>query len=358
MRKRRSLPIILIVALIAAAVALVVTLRKHAPPEPARLLPSADAFVYVNLQWMRRADVAGHLPAVPHDPDYERFIQATGFQFERDLDQAAFAVHYPGAAPGKQPELNQSRFSEVFVGKMQGERLSAYLKSLSKTVDSYRSVDIYNIPLEGRTLRAAILGVDMVAASNQDDPTVIRGIIDRSRKLASPFGGPALLRKYYKEVPFTSLAWGIFNVQNSGQAVPAEALGLPLLFSKPAVIVSSVSYLGSVRFKAEAFTGTDDDAKLLSEQMGSFLDIFHSAETSVQQPASDPDLKEFLDSLKVEQHKSRAVLTAVVPTALLEKMVAESPAELSPAPPPAPAPAAPAPAKKSGAKRRLPKSSQ
>ena len=47
-------------------------------------------------------------------------------------------------------------------------------------------------------------GVDTVAASNHDDPAVIRGVVDRSRRLASPFGGPALLRKYYKRVQLAS----------------------------------------------------------------------------------------------------------------------------------------------------------
>ena len=113
MRIRRSLPILLAVVALAAVLTLVVQLRKHAPPEAARLLPSADAFVYVNLQWMRRASLAGQLPPVSHDPDYEQFIQATGFQFERDLDETAFAVHYPAAKRGaKSPAPEEARFSE------------------------------------------------------------------------------------------------------------------------------------------------------------------------------------------------------------------------------------------------------
>jgi len=99
MRIRRRLPLILAVLLVIAAVALAVVLRKHAPPEAARLLPGADGFVYVNLGWMRRANLTGELPPVPHDPDYEQFIQATGVQFERDLDEVALAIHYSGACP-------------------------------------------------------------------------------------------------------------------------------------------------------------------------------------------------------------------------------------------------------------------
>src|ERR1700690_3011838 len=128
MRIRPRLPILFGVVLVIAAIALAVVLRKHAPPEPARLLPGADGYLYVNLKWVRRANVAGQIPDVPHEPEYQQFIQATGFQFERDLDQAAFAIHYTavkknaGAAAPDPP-----RFSEVFVGRIEGERMRAYL---------------------------------------------------------------------------------------------------------------------------------------------------------------------------------------------------------------------------------------
>ena len=342
MRIRRSLPIPLVVVLVAAVLALVVQLRKHAPPEAARLLPGADGFLYVNLQWMRRANVTGDLPKVPHDPEYEDFIQATGFQFERDLDEAAFAIHYPAApARGKPAAPDQPRFSEVFVGKIEVEKLSTYLRKLSSSVDNYHSVDIFNIPLEGRTLRVAILGVDTVAASNHNDPQVIRGIIERSRKLASPFGGPAFLRQYYKEVPFASLGWSIFRVQPAANQLPS-ALDVSLLFSKPAVVVASVRYLGNVHFKAEAFTDSEEDAKQVSDRLSTFLNIFRMAEVTVSTPGPDVDLKHFFETLKVEQHGERAELSAIVPTDLIKKMVAESPSQFTPQQPEQP-PTAPAP---------------
>ena len=230
MRIRRRLPLILAVVLVIAAVALAVVLRKHAPPEAARLLPGADGFVYVNLGWMRRANLTGELPPVPHDPDYEQFIQATGFQFERDLDEVALAIHYSAGPSGPKTGNFQPRYSEVFVGKFDGERLRAYLRQISSSVDNYQTREIYNIPLEGRTLRVSILGVDTVAASNLDDSLVIRGIIQRSRKLASPFGGPALLRQYYKDVPLASLGWAIFKIQPSaGFAVSGPVIGWSFL---------------------------------------------------------------------------------------------------------------------------------
>ncbi len=286
---------------------------------------------------MRHADVAANLPPVPHDPEYEKFIEATGFQFERDLDQAAFAIHYPPTKAKQVPE--QPRFSEIFVGHIQGERLAAYLRSLASSVEKYHSVDIYTVPLEGRSLRVAVLGVDTVAASNHNDPQVIHGIVDRSRKMASPFGGPSFLRQYYKDVPLASLAWAIFKAQPDSTS-PTVPLGLSFLFPKPAVVVASVRYLGKVHFRAEAFTSSNEDAQQASEKANTFLTLFHGAEISVAPGPTDPDMKQFLDSLKVEQHDARAVLTAIVPTGLIKKVLAESPAELAPQPepqPPAPA---------------------
>ena len=350
MRIRRSLPILLVVVALAAVLTLVVQLRKHAPPEAARLLPGADAFVYFNLQWVRRAGLAGQLPPVSHDPVYERFIQATGFQFERDLEETAFAVHYPAPEPGANSASPQeARFSEVFVGKIQGERLRSYLYTIATSVDNYHAVDIFNIPLEGRTLRVAILGVDTVAASNHNDPQVIRGIVDRSRKLASPFGGPAFLRQYYKEVPFASLAWAIFKIPPQQTSA---SLDLSFLFPKPTVVVASVRYLGTVSLRAEAFTGSEADAQHLAEQLGTFLSIFHTAESSVSAQGPDPDVKKFLDSLKVQPHRDRAVLSATVPEGLIRKALAEPPAQLAapPATPPTPAPAPPSPRRKKGSK--------
>ncbi len=86
MRIRRHLLIPLAVVLIAAAVALIVVLRKHAAPEAARLLPGADGFFYINLKWIRTFNATSQLPPVSRDPDYQQFVEATGFQFERDLD--------------------------------------------------------------------------------------------------------------------------------------------------------------------------------------------------------------------------------------------------------------------------------
>jgi hypothetical protein len=334
MRIRRTLPIVLAVVILGAAVTLAVQLRKHAPPEPARLLPSADAFLYVNLGWARKANAGNPLPPVSHDPEYERFLQATGFEFERDLNSAAVAIHYPGTWPGGGTAgfAQEPRFSEVFSGKFHVERLAAYLKQLARTVENYQSVDIFTLPVEGRTFRVAILGVDSVAASNHDDPGVIRGIVDRSRRLASPFGGPALLRRYYKRVQFASPVWIVARIQ---PAAP-EFGGWNALFPSPADVVISASYNplhlplrpGALHLRAEALADSSDAARDIADKLNVFVALFHSAESSVGSRGTDPDVKALFDSLQVRQDDTRAILSATVPPGFLHKMLSETASDM------------------------------
>jgi hypothetical protein len=334
-RLKRRLPVLIAVLLVAAALVAVVQLRRRAPPEAARLLPGADGFFYINLKWLRTLKAIGQLPPVPHDPDYERFLQETDFQFERDLDEAAFAIHYPakwgnGGTGGKAPE---PRFSEVFVGKMQGERVTGYLHKIAASVEKYHSADIYSIPLDGRTLRVAILSVDTIAISNHDDPAVIHGMVDRSRKLASPFGGPALLRQYYKTLPVVSktlpvlkLAWFIGRIEPRSELVGPSGT-LSILFSKPTSLVVSAYYAvysPRLHLRVDAYSGSEDEAQTLTDKVSTFLNLFHAAENSVAAGGNDPDVKAFFDSLQVERRGERAILTAAIPPGFLRKVVGAS----------------------------------
>ena len=338
MRIRRRLPIPLAVLLFVAAVALIVTLRKHAPPEAARLLPGADGFFYINLKWIRTFNATAQLPQVSREPEYQKFVEETGFQFERDLDKAAFAIHYPqrwgGGTAGSAAE---PRFSEVFVGTFDSTRLTAYLKKISSSIDDYRGFEIYNIPLEGRTVRVVILSYDSVAVSNHPSPDVIRGVLDRSRKLASPFGGPSLLRKFYRRVPLASLCFAILRVQPAEMSSLGGLGSWSLLFPKPAVAVISGRYLRALHLRAEAFTDSEADAHAITEKTAAFLSLFHAAEGSVGAHGTDADVKAFFDSLKVEQSGDRAILTATVPPGFIKKALAEAPPDnVTPAAPATP----------------------
>ena len=108
--------------------------------------------------------------------------------------------------------------------------------------------------------------------------------------------------------------------------------GWSMLFPKPATMVISGRYLRALHLRAEAFTQSEDDARAISDQVGAFLNLFHSAETSIGSHGPDVDVKAFFDSLKIERSGDRAILTATVPPGFIKKVLTEAPVN-----PPAPA---------------------
>jgi hypothetical protein len=176
-------------------------------------------------------------------------------------------------------------------------------------------------------------------------------MVDRSRKLASPFAGPALLRHYYKDVPLVSLAWGIVRIPGSDTRFPLSTGVWALLFHQPSTLVLSARYLTALHLRAEDYAESEDDAKQVADQATTVLNIFRGAE--VNGAGTDKDVKEFFDSLKVQQHDSRAVLTAVLSPSFIRKIVAEAPPELVPTPEPPNPP--PPPASKPKRRRAKPK---
>src|SRR6476660_3498004 len=147
--RRRTKATVLTALIILLLLALAAFLRKNAPPEAARLLPESDGIVYVNLRPLRAAT---HFEQrlVHRDADYQRFIDATGFVFERDMDEAAFALH-------QMPDPNGPNgivaFSEVFVGRFDGKKLAKYFEGQATSHETYAGHEVYEIPSEGRTVR-------------------------------------------------------------------------------------------------------------------------------------------------------------------------------------------------------------
>jgi hypothetical protein len=344
--RRRKLWIALAVVLISAAIAAVVYLRSRAAPEAARLLPESDAVLFVNLRLMRLAHVLGEIPSVSYDPDYEQFVKDTGFQFERDLDQAAFAVHAPTAATqGNEEFFERARYSEIFIGRFDAQRATVFFRKLSSNTENYRDAVIYAIPQEGRTVRVAILGLDTVAVSNTPDTAAIHQMIDKYRAAAWPASGPSLVREYYRQVPLASVAWTLASIPAQPARGPSlmlpGGLAMPLRWLAGSTIVGSARYLGALHLRIEALTQSEADARQLLETTKTFFALIRGAESSAIQGGADADVKAFFDSLKVEEYGSRVALTATIPQGFIRKALS----------PPVPAPT-PLPFHKPGTKSK------
>src|ERR1019366_7630461 len=272
----------------------------------------------------------GKKPPKERDPQYEDFVRQSGFEFERDLDKAAFAIHY-GAATKGQP--GETRYSEIFQGHFDSGRVSRYLRTLSASVENYRDFDIYIIPLEGRTVRVALLGVDLAAASNTDGADVIDGMIDRYKQAALPFAGPALVRDYYRRVPLGSLIWTIAMPPASGPQNHGEFLvpgGWSGLLPANSVVIASARPLNDIHLKAQVIAPDDGEARSFAERVNTYLAIVKALDISMDAGGPDPDVKAAFDSIEVHQDKNEAILTAKVPYAFFKKLMSDPPVEIGP----------------------------
>jgi hypothetical protein len=323
-RKRTRYSLLVAIAVVAALVA-AVCLRKAAPPEAARLLPESDAILYVNLKPLRAATHFDR-STVTRDPEYQRFVDATGIIPERDLDAAAFALHRMENPRGPNGPV---AYSEVFEGRFDGVRLAAYLASLSTSQEQYAEHTVYTIPVEGRQLRIAQLGYDTIAASNMPTTEQIHAMLDRYRASASPFSGSSLLAARYRDVPLLSTAWGIGHVglplSQDGRIL---VFGLALPLAEDSTFVASLRYgIGALHLRVEQITENEADAAQSAAALDNLLHLVQTLQTAsgAQADRQDADeLRELTSSIKVEQRKDRAVLTASVPVELVKKLVMPS----------------------------------
>ncbi len=336
--RKRALWLVIAGVVLGAAAVIAILWTRSAAPQAVRLLPAADVYVYLDLKPLRAAGV--QLPAVSLEADYQQFVRETGFQFERDLDEAAFAVHLAPTPPLNPQQPQETRYSEVFIARFDPAKLTAYLRKLASAVEKYRGLDVYAIALPGRTLRVAMIGPKMVAASNVDGPYVLQGIIDRAREL-TPASGPELVRRYYRDLPLASLAWAITETTPGPQGNSVFVLpgGYQVFFPAGTGIVAALRYVGVVQFTADAFTANNEQAQRVSDQLSAFVAIFRTLEGA--HAGNDPDMKAFLEGIHVEQKGARVELSATIPKGFLKKLVAETPGL-----PAVTAPAAPAPEKK------------
>jgi hypothetical protein len=328
MRKSTRYSLLIVLALV-AALAVAIFLRKAAPPEAARLLPESDAIVYFNLKPLRLATHFDRTP-VNRSTDYQQFIDATGIVPERDLDDAAFALHRMDDPNGPNGPVG---YSEVFEGRFDGSRLANYLATIATSQETYDDHTIFTIPVGDldpkthtvRQLRVAQLDYDTIAASNMPTTEQIHSILDRHRAAASPFSGSSLLSARYRDVPLLSSAWAIGHIGLPfSERGYISVLGLQLPLPEDTTFVASLRYVGTLHLRIEQIAPTDADAARSVESLSALLNLFKSIQQGQPRIPADASLRAMIASLRIEQDKDRAVLTGTVPLDLLKQLTAPS----------------------------------
>ena len=318
-RNRPATTVAIVLGVVVLVLAALFYWQKKAPPLAARLLPESDAVVYVNVAPLRAATLLSLNP-VKHDLDYQRFIDATGIQFERDLKEAAFSLHRMDNPLGPNGPV---AYSSIFVGKFDRTRLSTYLARVAQSREQYAGHDIYDIPVEGRTDRVAILTADVVAVSNTPSAEQIHSILDRNRTAALlPFSSNTLLSRRYAEVPAFSLAWGLGKL-GLGLGNDFTVLGFKLPLSVDATFIASLRWAGSLHLRIEEIAPNETAAVVSADSLQALLSIFRTAANALPNAVTTPEAHTLLDSIEIEHHNDRTVLTAAIPVGLLRKMTTD-----------------------------------
>ena len=149
-------------------------------------------------------------------------------------------------------------------------------------------------------------------------------MLERSRAAASPFSGSALLEARYAQVPAFSSAWAIGRLglpfTQSGRISVA---GLELPLSPDTDFIASLRYSGALHLRVDEIARSEAEAAESTQSLTTLLNLFRSLQTA-QQPTprtpSDLAMRQFTESILIEQHKDRTTLTATIPTETLRKL--------------------------------------
>lgn len=299
----------MVVLVLAAAI----YLRFKAPPEAARLLPESDGILYVNVGLARTVMQLMHTPLKPvtKDPDYQKFVDAVGFDAERDLDEAAIALHRMDNPNGPNGPV---AYSMVLEGKIDGKRLAAWLAAHANSQESYEGHTVYSIPSQGRTVRVVQIAYDTVAVSNYPSTEPIHSILDRHRTAALPFAGSTLLAEHYSEMPLLSVAWGMGQIGLPfGENGQIHIFGMGLPIPTNSTFLASVHWAGEAKVRIEEIADSDATASQQAADLSLLLTLTRGATAGLGTNPANNSLKELLRTATVTQRRNRVVVNAVLP---------------------------------------------
>src|SRR6266851_128044 len=332
MIKHRKLLITVLLITVVAATGLFFFYRTAGTPETARMLPEGEFIFYANLKPVHLFWQAGK--PIEIEGDYREFVNQTGIDFERDLDEVAMSRRDTA-------DHKDSESSEIFVGRFDQQRLANYLAKISSSPEDYSSHKIFAIPNEGHTVRVAILDATRIAVTNMPSADAMHQIIDASRKVPA---GPSLLQNFHQKIPLGSLAWAIVRVGSTASNQPPS--GWSFDFLENTVTVASLRYKGDLLVRADVIAASENEARQVVDSAGAFVSMYRTVSRSIGTKGADPDVKAAIDSITVQQKENIATFSATLPQRMFKKLFSEaqsqataaaSPASTpTPAPPPAP----------------------
>lgn len=223
---------VLVIAVSATALRYELRARAaEALPELLELAPADSTFIaYSNVASLRESPLIQKATELARptatDNDYQEFVRATGFSYERDLDRVLVAGK-TNAAPGSTIAVAEGRFDQ--------KKITAYALRTGKT-ENEQGRAVYVVPSNtpGKTFSFSFLSASRVAFSDGDDAFAVPGAFSNSnldeamrerlsrvagaplfiaakvprpdRNASAPNGAPAFLSALFQSVSWVDIA--------------------------------------------------------------------------------------------------------------------------------------------------------
>src|SRR5271163_983357 len=253
---------------------------------------STSGIFYVDVAQLRQSTFAQKLlawaPKPQADADYTRFVQDTGFDYERDLDRVAFAAAKSGS---------QSLWFVIADGAFDQKKIAAYLAKVGAT-QKQAGRDIYSIPTnlpspagdpispDKSQILLTFLSPSRIAATNDAD---LSAYLDQ--KNSAP--DPAQWRTRFARLAGSPI---FVVVRQNGDTASALAAQTPGGFQSPqlSALLAQLSWLtlaaqpqtDTLRIVAEGETSSDTVAGQLADMLNGVVILaqtgLNSAKTTQQ----------------------------------------------------------------------------
>ena len=238
-----------------------------AVPADAGLVGGIDLEAVRQQQWLMGSlrDASGD---VQEAADYRAFVEATGFDYTRDLNRVWFGA----TGTSQQPTL-----VVLAEGRYARDRIVAYAQKEGATAGKYREFDVYQVrtppPQPGQPERRAsfaFLDEDHLLLTFGPDAHLLERAIDTWQSRAPAFTSDAARRAELERLAAGQQAWGVADMEKWKAAVPAGQKapvdpGLAELVSQVALGLNANDE--GVRLSAEARCHQEADAERLHSNL-------------------------------------------------------------------------------------------
>jgi hypothetical protein len=301
---------LIVAAAVAAGAVLVGLAWWRLPPAAVRRLPEGQTLVYVNAALLREARAltpAASLAGTPA-PEYQAFVEESGFDYTRDLDGLAISALGSPTAPAQATAILSGRF---------GPRFRAYLRRHARRALHLDGVEAFEFPGWARPQQAitvALLDSHTLLATNAPvaEPVVARAErgwpgawLQAPRLWQGGSAGPRLV------------AYGASDIRELAAERALDGSQPPFL-GVDQLEVRATAGSGGLEVTATAHTGTAAEAAADSRWLGEQLQAIRPLFASGGGPASAAAL---LDQVGIDQDGAAVVVHLQIPPAALQTLV-------------------------------------